>query len=89
MRLSSKVIIKDFSENNCFILDLEDENNAYLKCVDVFAELTQYSYKQENFTSKSLFDFLKSKYPDVEDSVLNRDVSSFINFLTEKKFLAE
>ena len=89
MRLLSKVIVKDVSEVSCFVLDLEEEDDIYLKCEDVFAELMQHIHRLENFTDKSLVEFLKSKYADVEDAHLQRDVGAFIQFLREKKFLAE
>jgi predicted metal-dependent hydrolase len=89
MRLLSKVIVKDVSEFSCFVLDLEEEDDIYLKCEDVFAELMQHIHRLENFTEKSLIEFLKSKYPDVEDAQLQTDVRAFIQFLREKKFLAE
>lgn len=89
MRLLSQVIIKDFSEVNCFVLDLEDENDVFYKCTDVFAELIQYINKQDDFDTNKLFNFLKTKYPDVEDPTLINDVDSFIRFLREKKFLSE
>ena len=89
MRLLSKVVIKDFSEVNCFVLDLEEEDDIFYKCTDVFAELIQYVYKLDDFNDTKLFEFLKDKHPEVEDSILNNDVGSFINFLREKKFLSE
>lgn len=89
MRLLSKVIVKDVSEYMCFVLDLEDDSDSYLKCENVFAELIKYIQHLENFTEQSLIDFLKTKYSDVEDTDLQRDVKAFIQFLNEKKFLAE
>jgi hypothetical protein len=89
MRLLSKVIVKDVSADACFVLDLEEEDDVYLKCEDVFAELMQHIHRLENFTETSLIEFLKSKYPDVEDAHFQRDAVAFIQFLREKKFLAE
>jgi hypothetical protein len=89
MRLLSKIIVKDVSEDTCFILDLEDDEDSYLKCVDVFAQLIKHIQHLENFTESGLLEFLKTKYADVQDSDLKRDVGAFITFLKEKKFLAE
>ncbi len=77
------------SEDNCFVIDLEDDSDVYLKCVDVFAQLIQHIQNQENFTEQSLVEFLSAKYPDVESALLQRDVGSFIQFLKEKNFLSE
>jgi hypothetical protein len=89
MRLLSKIIIKDFSEGQCFVLDLEDDSDAYFKCVDVFAELMQHIHRLENFTAQSLVEFLKTQYADVEEAQLSKDVDAFISFLKEKNFVAE
>jgi hypothetical protein len=89
MRLLSKIIIKDFADNQCFVLDLEDESDTYLKCVDVFAELMQHIHRLENFTAQSLVEFLKTQYADVDEAQLAKDVEAFIVFLKEKNFVAE
>ena len=90
MRLLSKVIVKDVSEFTCFVLDLEDDDDdTYLKCEDVFAQLIKHIHRSDDFTEKSLIEFLKTKYSDVEETQLQSDVTAFINFLKEKKFLAE
>ena len=89
MRLLSKVIVKDVSEYTCFVLDLEDDDDTYLKCEDVFAQLVKHIQRSEDFTVQSLIEFLKTKYSDVEETQLQSDAMAFINFLKEKKFLAE
>lgn len=89
MRLLSKIVVKEFTEDNCFLVDLEDEEEVFYKCEDVFSELVQHIYTLENFTEDGLVAFLSDKYPDVEKEVLGNDVKSFISFLQEKNFLSE
>ena len=89
MRLLSKIVVKEFTEENCFLVDLEDEEEVFYKCEDVFSELVQYIYNLDDFSEDALVNFLKDKYPDVENSILAKDVKSFISFLQEKNFLSE
>ena len=89
MRILSKIIIKDVSDNQCFVLDLEDDTDTYFKCVDVFAELMQPIHRLESFTQASLVAFLKTQYADVDEAQLTKDVDAFIQFLKEKNFVAE
>lgn len=89
MRLKSRVILKEYGKDSCYLVDLESEEETFFKCEDATAVMMKFIYKKPEFSQLQLIEILKSEYDGVTIETLSSDVQKFIDFLKEKDFVAE